>query len=228
MTQESIEIEYVPSVMPPGQARGRKKERVQRSDSVVTTHMSSGRFPIILQSVTSFLTPDECRAFVKYGELEGFKLTRQTASRDFAHRKQGRISIQSQTIADSIFKRCLPFLPSIIDNAHPVGCSSNIRLYRYELGDSFGRHVDESSMEGGKMSKLTALIYLNQEEMAIMGGETVFYEAEDESRVFASFDPAELPGGLLLHGHGSRCLTHEASLVTEGTKYVLRTDVLYN
>ena len=31
----------------------------------------------------------------------------------------------------------------------------------------------------------------------------------------------------LLHGHGARCLTHEASVVTEGTKYVLRTDVLY-
>ena len=59
------------------------------------------------------------------------------------------------------------------------------------------------------------------------GGETIFYDAIDESQVFASFSPATMGGCLVLHGHGARCLTHEAAVVTFGAKYVLRTDVLY-
>lgn len=59
------------------------------------------------------------------------------------------------------------------------------------------------------------------------GGETVFYHSSmvTPQTVIAEVKPQR--GMLLLHGHGSHCLTHESRVVTSGTKYVLRTDIVY-
>ena len=220
---ESKSISYALPIVPLGYKMDKGKKRHVKGSAMISVYVCKQGFPVILRSVANFLLKEECRAFVKYGESKGFELTRQTATREYAHRNHGRLSMELKDLAEAIFQRSLPFLPEEIDNERPIGCSSNIRLYRYEAGDSFGRHVDQSD----GTSKLTALIYLNQEEMAVQGGETVFYDAMDESQVFASFSPAAMGGCLVLHGHGARCLTHEAAVVTEGAKYVLRTDVLY-
>ncbi|KIY94872.1 hypothetical protein MNEG_13090 [Monoraphidium neglectum] len=59
---------------------------------------------------------------------------------------------------------------------------------------------------------------------ALHGGETVFYGARN--RVVASVAPQ--PGLALLHLHGEdRCLEHEGAAVLAGTKYVLRSDVVF-
>ena len=58
----------------------------------------------------------------------------------------------------------------------------------------------------------------------LRGGETVFYG--DRGRVLASVAPR--PGLALLHLHGEdRCLEHEGAAVVAGTKYVLRSDVVF-
>ncbi|WIA33534.1 hypothetical protein OEZ86_006658 [Tetradesmus obliquus] len=58
----------------------------------------------------------------------------------------------------------------------------------------------------------------------LVGGETVFYGARN--RVVARVAPA--PGLALLHLHGEdRCLEHEGAEVARGTKYVLRSDVVF-
>ncbi|KAF9202883.1 hypothetical protein BGZ49_006998 [Haplosporangium sp. Z 27] len=64
---------------------------------------------------------------------------------------------------------------------HAVGLSRNIRFYRYQTGQSFGAHYDESvehTSEDGEetISEYTVLIYLNGErDSDLLGGETVFY-----------------------------------------------------
>ncbi|KAI8466115.1 MAG: oxidoreductase [Monoraphidium minutum] len=58
----------------------------------------------------------------------------------------------------------------------------------------------------------------------LRGGETVFYG--DRGRVLAAVAPQ--PGLALLHLHGEdRCLEHEGTQVLAGTKYVLRSDVVF-
>ncbi|KAG0204373.1 hypothetical protein BGX28_003693 [Mortierella sp. GBA30] len=63
-----------------------------------------------------------------------------------------------------------------------VGLSRNIRFYRYQEGQSFGAHYDESVIEQDTdngdttVSEYTVLIYLNGErDSDLLGGETVFY-----------------------------------------------------
>ncbi|GBF92159.1 2-oxoglutarate and Fe(II)-dependent oxygenase [Raphidocelis subcapitata] len=59
----------------------------------------------------------------------------------------------------------------------------------------------------------------------LQGGQTIFYG--DRGRVLASVAPR--PGLALLHLHGEdRCMEHEAAAVAAGTKYVLRSDVVFS
>jgi hypothetical protein len=59
----------------------------------------------------------------------------------------------------------------------------------------------------------------------LVGGETVFWADHDARRACCAMLPRA--GSVLLHGHGDRCMTHEGGPVVSGTKWLLRTDVLY-
>ena len=115
------------------------------------------------------------------------------------------------------------------DGRVPCGVNPNIRLYRYEKKQRFGQHVDGSVghllKEGPHkgvttVSDFTLLMYLNEN---IDGGETIFYGPSGDCCV--NYKPKR--GYALLHGHGDRCLTHEGGEVKKGTKYLLRSDVMY-
>jgi len=234
------------------------RSAIPASDALVQQVHDRGNAIYVLEQ---FLTPAECRAWIQYGEEEkGFEECAQEASRDYAFRKQARISFESTEVAQQIFDRISTrddsILPKSIDGLRASGCSSNMRLYRYRVGDAFGRHIDESNevTQDGvtHVSKFTALVYLNgtagtapappavaaaasaggkdrahEDELPHMqGGETMFYRSHTAARPVYSEAPKA--GNLLLHRHGARCLTHEAKAATHGVKYVLRTDVLYS
>ncbi|KAK3827859.1 MAG: hypothetical protein J3Q66DRAFT_276018 [Benniella sp.] len=120
---------------------------------------------------------------------------------------------------------------------YAVGLSRNIRLYRYQTGQSFGAHYDESvtdssEEDGETVSEYTVLIYLNGEsDSDLLGGETVFYHKNTTKKTSAASSAAMAVkperGLLLVHKHGDECMLHEALLVNRGFKYVLRTDVVY-
>ena len=59
----------------------------------------------------------------------------------------------------------------------------------------------------------------------LKGGDTNFYKGSSGSNLACSFAPAR--GWALFHGHGDNCMVHEGALVRQGTKYLLRTDVLF-
>ena len=101
----------------------------------------------------------------------------------------------------------------------PVACNPSVRLYRYDKGMSFGKHVDGSNATTVGQTEITLLIYLS----ACRGGATRFYHCDNASSF--AFEPQV--GAILLHVHGDRCLEHEADPVLAGTKYVLRSDVCY-
>ena len=141
-------------------------------------------------------------------------------------------------VLEAIFVRIRPFVPKeLLDgtNRRPIGCATNLRLYRYRAPEQrFGKHVDgshECEATGGS-TEYTLLLYLNggeeegaDEEEALRGGETVFYTGKNDQDVCGTFIPRR--GWALFHRHGERCLTHEGRAPTTGVKYLLRTDVVF-
>ncbi|VEU42004.1 unnamed protein product [Pseudo-nitzschia multistriata] len=103
----------------------------------------------------------------------------------------------------------------------PIGCNPNLRVYRYDEGHAFGRHVDETNAVCGGATEMTMLVYLS----ACRGGATRFHIGSGRRSSFLAFEPEV--GALLLHVHGKHCLEHEADAVLAGQKYVLRTDLVY-
>ncbi|KAH3282851.1 hypothetical protein KXW56_008563 [Aspergillus fumigatus] len=80
----------------------------------------------------------------------------------------------------------------------PLGLNANIRVYRYSRGQFFAQHR-----------------------------ETVFYpEPTGANRNPEPIAVAPEVGMALLHRHGERCLLHEGREVTEGEKWVLRSDLV--
>eukprot|EP01032_Pedospumella_encystans_P011925 gene11925-13832_t len=197
--------------------------------------------------ISNVLLPEECEYFISWGEERGFEEFKQAKTREYAHRENGRIQIEDVILAQRIYARVLPLLPTELDRMAPLGCSSNIRLYRYTAGQSFGKHIDEDHFDPqlNGITKYTLLVYLSgvstelnvianaAEESNIQvppsvtctGGETIFYKGHHDTKELLSVVPEA--GKMVLHGHGPKCLTHEGSAVTSGVKYVLRTDVVY-
>lgn len=73
----------------------------------------------------------------------------------------------------------------------------------------------------------TLLLYLSSPATGCKGGETVFYPERPSKR-----DPSPPPivadlevGKVLLHRHGNDCLLHEGREVTEGEKWIIRSDL---
>ncbi|KAJ3090258.1 hypothetical protein HK102_004308, partial [Quaeritorhiza haematococci] len=185
-----------------------------------------------IYTIPHFLSPAESRSIIEFAESVGFVPAEKNLipKKGFAFRDNDRIQFDSPVIADMLWKAGLGRactdaanpLPEM-DGRKPVGLNSNIRLYKYSKGQRFGQHYDDSVRDFlGRETEFTVLIYLSPDG-AVQGGETVFYKSKRE--VALSVAPSE--GLLLLHRHGRSCLLHEGAEVTKGTKYLLRTDVVY-
>lgn len=91
-------------------------------------------------------------------------------------------------------------------------CRRRLRFYKYRPCQRFKMHKDGAWQETGLRSELTLLVYLND---GFEGGATRFKDRE--------VLPAT--GAALLFLHDT---WHEGAMVEVGTKYVLRSDVLYS
>ncbi|ESW15352.1 hypothetical protein PHAVU_007G065700 [Phaseolus vulgaris] len=199
-----------------------------------------------LFTVQNFFSSAESKAFVKNAESIGFAHQGSLGpTYGEAYRDNDRISVDDPVLADTIWESGLSKLFSDIKirGKVAVGLNPNIRLYRYKIGQRFGRHIDESVNIGdGKRTYYTLLVYLSggpgelkskpkndssnslvSSVDPLVGGETVFYGPRN--KIVAEVAPTE--GTALLHLHGDKCLLHEARNVSKGVKYVFRSDVVF-
>lgn len=144
----------------------------------------------------------------------------------------------SRVLPTSQAEPAIKLLIATCDVPHFHGC---ICCFRYSEGQRFGKHVDgRNDLPGGRVTGYTLLIYLNGRGESkgktrgfsknggpagpdFIGGETVFYD--ESGAVLRSVAPAA--GMALLHLHGEACYEHEGAAVKTGTKYVLRSDVVF-
>ena len=195
----------------------------------------------------NFLTPAECQAWIDHvNNNQLMEYVSHPASRTMAHRECSRWQCNDWSMADRIFQRIQTTIPiqdldfgfgtiascnrnsstdEVPQQPWPIACNGNLRIYQYDKGMRFGRHVDDSNDTERGMTQVTVLIYLSD----CQGGGTRFHLTNATTRTSATTDVVFEPqvGAILFHVHGEKCLEHEADPVLSGTKFVLRTDLVY-
>lgn len=168
--------------------------------------------------VEGFLTSEECKGFIDFSEKQGYEesliRTREGEVMNKEIRDNDRVIWDNPQIAEQIWEMVKDMMPSDIDGYEPIGLNERFRFYRYKDGQQFKPHVDGSFRRSEtETSKITLLLYLNEDFVG--GNTTLVLEGEE-------IEPKE--GMLFLFEHR---IMHCGRPVTEGTKYVLRTDVMY-
>ncbi|MCA8989719.1 MAG: 2OG-Fe(II) oxygenase [Planctomycetaceae bacterium] len=169
--------------------------------------------------VEEFMEVAECMQWIEAAEKTGFSDAPITTSLGPLMRKDvrnnTRIMYDSPALAEQLYERAKPFLIATWYGRSLIGFNERFRFYKYTPGQRFAPHYDgRFERENGERSEFTFLIYLNS---SYVGGNTRFYEPE---RV----DIEPVTGTALVFRHSQ---LHEGTVIEQGTKYVLRTDVMY-
>jgi hypothetical protein len=172
----------------------------------------------LVWTVDGLLSADECRAVL--GDPSQHEWLSATVNRAEGRAVDRRLRdntvavLRDQDLADRLFERVRPHVPETLSGMRVHGVHMPVRIYRYDVGQRFGVHQDQSYFADERTrSLLTFMVYLNE---GFSGGETEFV---DLHRTIAP-----KAGMALLFQH---MLNHAGCEVTAGAKYVLRSDVLY-
>lgn len=166
--------------------------------------------------IQNFWSAEKCAAFIAKSEEKGYRQA--TIDAGSTHkvvtsvRNNKRVMYADELLAADIWKELAPLAPARIGNSVAIGLNELFRFYRYKPGEEFKQHRDQSYIRNSHESSFyTFMIYLNGD---FEGGETTFNER--------AIRP--LTGMALIFLHN---LEHAGKPVKKGTKYVLRTDIMY-
>jgi len=167
-------------------------------------------------TIDNFWTQLECDDFISKSEAIGYEpATIDTEKGQIiveTVRNNNRVIYKDIILADNLWRQLKPFAPKQIGNSKAVGLNELFRFYKYQVGQEFKRHRDQSFIRNDiEASYFTFMIYLNDN---YEGGETKFNSL--------TIQPKQ--GTALIFFHG---LEHEGSSVRQGLKYVLRTDIMF-
>lgn len=166
-------------------------------------------------SVPGLLSGDECTALIELAEQRGFDAASVRTAAGQQLMRNVRNNERAQFAAPSwitvLWERLSDLPLPRLDGQVAVGLPKELRFYKYSAGQRFKMHKDGPWTEGGMTSRLTLLVYLNQD---FEGGETDFREFK--------VVPQQGCGLLFIHD-----TWHEGVEVGRGMKYVLRSDVIY-
>ncbi len=170
--------------------------------------------------IPNFLSKEECRSYIELSENEGYEEAEVTIGGHTSAMMKGvrnnyRLLHDNKELASFLFERAKPFLPASMGVFELTGFNERFRFYRYDQGERFNKHRDghfSRTVDGIlEESFWTFLIYLNED---FEGGETAF----------DGFSVKPQTGYALCFLHELR---HTGTLVHNGRKYVLRTDVMF-
>lgn len=166
--------------------------------------------------IEDFLTRQECLDHIVLSEKLGYELAAvntAAGARVKPHiRNNSRAFYTSQELAAQLWEKARSFVPAQLGHSHACGLNELFRFYRYQRGHQFRGHFDGSYQRSAtEASYFTFMVYLNDN---FQGGDTTFRDRRIRPR----------QGMALIFLHS---LYHEGSEVTQGVKYVLRSDVMY-
>ena len=167
-------------------------------------------------TVDEFFSTEECQEWIRKSEEIGYEEAKINFGKKQVMmkviRNNERLLYDSTALAESLWERVKEFVPKETYLGLASGLNERFRFYKYFPGQEFKPHQDGSFIRNiHEWSSYTFMVYLNED---MVGGETLFNHC--------SIKPTT--GKALIFKHE---LIHSGSRVTEGVKYVLRTDVMY-
>lgn len=175
----------------------------------------------LIEDFSGALSEEECHALIRLSESAGFAPALIDGSLDgpfgftvLEGRNNHRAAVDDVQLSNRLWKRLYRCAPALVSNRRVAGLNERLRFYRYDAGQDFPAHTDGCyARANGERSLLTLMIYLNAD---FAGGETFFLQSKKLI--------APETGKALVFSHH---LWHEGRRVTEGRKYILRTDIMY-
>jgi len=173
------------------------------------------------------LTKSECDEIIKATESCTYELA-ETYCFLYRNRNNDRLMCEDTQLAEIVFKRVLPFLPSTIQHQKKPWQVTNLnnrwRFCKYETGHYFGAHIDGSFQASStQTSILTLMIYLNTQKSDFTGGSTWFLSGDYRP----THEVCAEAGLVLIFYQDADDLLHEGARLDSGVKYIMRTDVMY-
>lgn len=173
-------------------------------------------------TISDVLMAAECDEIIAASESRGYDDAPISTAGGFVMRKDvrnnTRLMLDDPATVNRIWGKIAAFIPPQWEGWQATGLNERIRFYRYEPGQYFAWHYDGCFRRNEhEESKLTLMIYLNDD---FTGGETKFSLRYPYNDIVVK----PIKGHALVFDH---YLFHEGSAVVRGTKYVLRSDVMY-
>jgi len=172
----------------------------------------------LVQTVDGVLSPAACARLIERIEQLGPTTAPITTPRGPVMRtdirNNERVIFDDPELARELFTRIEGAIAPTLSGMRAVGANERFRCYRYAPGQRFAPHFDGAFIRDERQrSLLTLMVYLNED---FTGGATAFHD----------WDVRVVPrtGMALLFQH---FLLHEGCELIAGTKYVLRSDVMY-
>jgi predicted 2-oxoglutarate/Fe(II)-dependent dioxygenase YbiX len=169
-------------------------------------------------TIDDVLSPAECASLIARIDAAGPTVAPISRASgpvlDLSTRNNTRVMLEDVALAHLLFERVRSKIPDTMKGRRAVGANELLRCYRYAPGQRFRPHYDGAfTRSDEERSELTFLVYLNE---GFAGGETALLD----------LDQTIVPkvGRALLFQHA---ILHEGCEVTSGTKYALRSDVMY-
>jgi len=175
------------------------------------------------------LSESECQSIIEGSEQTGFEpalLNVGGGRQEFIPgvRSSDRLIIDDKEFARAIFHRIRHLVPKEYRDSNgrrlKATClNERMRILRYQPGHYFHKHMDGQyeRPDGSEESRMTVMIYLNNN---FQGGHTRIYA--DKGEEYATV-PTEA-GLVFVFDHR---LPHESPVLERGTKYAIRTDVMF-
>ena len=143
-------------------------------------------------------------------------------------RNNTRCIWDSQEEVDKIWNRIKEFVPPVWAGRKVMGLNERLRFLKYKPGEYFAPHMDGNyRRDNGERSYITFQAYLNE---GFEGGSTTFLHPKGYLKDGMNIGPNDVEvipktGSVLIFQHD---MLHEGSLLKSGTKYSVRTDVMYS
>lgn len=181
--------------------------------------------------IRSLFTQAECEELLTPDIKKSF----QKANSNYPtyYRNNDRFLIDNEVLADKLFQKVKPYLPTTIEVNSSIQTENGtwqlkelncrLRFCKYASNQYFRRHLDGVHYRSDTVqSKLTFMIYLNG-ATEFKGGRTLFFKTKEASEIWAVYVPKQ--GDLIVFDHN---VWHEGEVLSEGEKFVLRSDILYS